>query len=241
MKSVVIGLACCLIAGLATPNSATADELHYELQVFRLDGAFRTETSLAPEIIKDDRAQLDKIKYAVTLFNAGSFHWESDELQLNHRGCFWNGKKLTFEEGYREPLPVEKLTMIYSPAVTMKAGKTVRLKIESDAPVQYMQRKANGDFKLLEQTMPVGMDLEVQAVRRATEGFRIEHLEIELRSVGSREKIPNVNLPIGKPNVREWKYTFGFNVEPRKGYGILVRPEGTAGAMLIRIAVSDAK
>lgn len=213
--------------------------VQYELQVFRLDGSFQSKTSLSPEIWKADEAALKKIQASVTLFNDGQFKWGNEELKLNHNGCFWNGKKLTFEEGYREQLPEGKLKMIYSPAVVKPLGKRVRLKIESDTPFQYMRRQDNGSFELKELTLPVGMNLEVRAQQHPKSGFRIENLSIELRSIGSRAELPGVALPVGKPNLRVWQYQLQFNASPRKGYGILVRPEGTTGAMLIRIAISE--
>lgn len=233
-----------LLSGLLFASSVTAaDEsdrlVRYELQVFRLDGAFRTKTSLSPEILNADADSLKKIQAAVTLFNNGQFNWGNEELKLNNKGCFWNGKKLTFEEGYREPLPAGKLKMIYSPTVVKPLGQVVRLKIESDTPFQYMERQPNGSFELKKLTLPVGMNIAVRAEQNPKGGFRIEKLGVELRSIGSRAEIPGVTLPVGKPKLRKWDYQLQFNASPRKGYGILVRPEGTTGAMLIRIAITE--
>lgn len=244
MKWRQLGLAL-LLGQLCLSLARAADDsdrpVQYELQVFRLDGAFRTKTSLSPEIWNADEAALKKIQGSVTLFKEGQFNWSNEELKLNHNGCFWNGKKLTFEEGYREPLPDGKLKMIYSPSVVKPLGKLVSLKIESDTPFQYMQQQEGGTFELKELTLPVGMNLEVRAQQHPRRGFRIENLKIELRSIGSREELPGVALPVGKPNLRVWQYQLQFNASPRKGYGILVRPEGTTGAMLIRIAISESQ
>ena len=230
----------CLL--LAIPNvwaGETQPMLSYELQVFRLDGAFRTKTSLSPKIWEADKKILSKVEGSVTLFDHGEFEWGEDQLKLAHKGCFWNGKKLTFEEGIRAQLPDGKVKMIYSPTVEKRAGELVRLKIESDTPFQYMERQDDGSFELKELNLPVGMNLEVRTKQNRNGSFRVDYLEIELRSIGSREQVRGVSLPIGKPKLREWKYNLEFNPSPRKGYGILVRPEGTTGAMLIRLAVTE--
>lgn len=239
LRSVLI----CLLVLLTAPGllAETQPMLSYELQVFRLDGAFRTKTSLSPKIWEADKEILSKIEGSVTLFDQGEFEWGKDQLKLAHKGCFWNGKKLTFEEGIRAQLPDGKVKMIYSPTVQKPAGELVRLKIESDTPFQYMERQDDGSFELKEVNLPVGMNLEVRTKQNRAGGIRVDYLEIELRSIGSREQVPGVSLPIGKPKLREWEYNFGFNPSPRKGYGILVRPEGTTGAMLIRLAVTESK
>lgn len=237
-------LCCCALALLcssAWAGDSAAKLLEYELQVFRLDGAFRSKTFLSPDIRRADERLLSALDDSITLFNKGEFIWGSETLRLDGKGCFWNGKKLTFEEGYREKLPDGKAKMIYSPSVIRPVGDLVRLKIESDSPVQYMQPRGDGLFELEKTTLPVGMDLEVKAIKNEKGGFRIEYFEVELRSVGSRETVPGIGLAVGKPRLKNWKYTLKFNVQPRKGYGILVRPEGTTGAMLIRLAVSHHK
>lgn len=232
-----------LLLPLGPPNSEQmpADrEVRYELQVFRLDGAFRSSTSLSPGIFKGDELPSQKTRGAVTLFNQGQFDWSNaQQLKLGSKGCFWNGRKLTFEEGHRAKLPDGKLRMIYSPTVNRRLGEIVRLKIESDTPFQYMEKQSDGSFQLRKMTLPVGLDLEVRARDNADAGYQIDHFQVELRSIGSREQIAGVALPVGKPKLRKWNYDLQFHVSPRKGYGILIRPDGATGAMLIRVAVSE--
>ncbi len=74
MKWRQLGLAL-LLGQLCLSLARAADDsdrpVQYELQVFRLDGAFRTKTSLSPEIWNAAEAALKKIQRSVTLFNEG--------------------------------------------------------------------------------------------------------------------------------------------------------------------------
>ena len=237
--------------GIAFHSAARADDsterlAKHELQVFRLSGAFKSNTSLGPggwgvnEQNEADKRDLVNNQNAVTLFDSGKFRWGRNRLELNDKGCFWNKTKLEFDEEQRPKLPDRQVRLISSHAVVRPLGNLIRLKIDSDSPFQYFERQPDGLFALKETTLPVGMDVEIRAIPRPEGGYRITYLELELRSVGSRESIDGVSLPVGRPLMREWEYVTRFNVSPHQGYGVLIRPQGTTGAMLIRVAISEA-
>lgn len=131
--------------------------------------------------------------------------------------------------------------MIYSPTAIKPLAKLVRLKIASDTPFQYMERQSDTTFDLKELTKPDGMNLEVRAEQNPKGGFLIEKFQVELRSIGSRSQIPRVALPVGKHELKKRNDQLQFNASLRKGYGILVQPEGTTGAMGFRIALTNKK
>ena len=66
-----------------------------------------------------------------------------------------------------------------------------------------------------------------------------EEMKLMLRWVSKREPIPGVNLPIGRPILQEQDYWLRLFVRESKNYGILLRPEGNSGAIIIRIEIDD--
>lgn len=238
----IIGFVILLsVAGPRTTWSRDreGDLVRYQIQVFRLAGGFQSKTSLADDIWRGSKDAWHKLRREVRLFDKGEFQLGDDKLEINHRGCFWNGMKLTFEEGYKAKLPPEKIKMIYSPNILKKTHELARMKIESKQPFQYLQRREDGLFELKEARLPVGMDIEIKAEDKGDDVFLISYLEIDLRTVGRRERVPGVNLAIGYPILREWEYKMKLFVEEGRNYGILLRPKGTSGAIVIRMEVED--
>lgn len=242
--ALVFGL-CILWPSVTRAEDSKKPPIEHELQVFRLSGTFKIKTTLSPWIWgegdgrKSDKRDLVNNQDVVTLFDEGKFSWGRDHLELHDNGCFWNSRKLNFNEGNRPQLPEDKLRLISYHSLVRPLETLIRLKIASDSPFQYMERQSDGLFALKETSLPVGMDVEIRAEQRDEGGLRVAYLELELRSVGSREPIDGVTLPIGKPKMKEWEYVLRFNVMPQRGYGVLIRPQGTTGAMLIRVALNE--
>lgn len=243
---IMLALTLCMLRPFtAWAENVKTRPIEHELQVIRLSGAFKSKTSLSPGIWgkadenKSDKRDLANNQDVVTLFDVGRFSWGRDRLELNEKGCFWNSHKLDLSEGNRPKLPEDKVRLISSHSVVRPLEKLIRLKIDSDSPFQYMERQSDGLFALKETTLPVGMDVEIRAEQRGESGFRVTYLELELRSVGKREPIDGVALPVGRPKLKEWEYVLRFNAVPQRGYGVLIRPQGTSGAMLVRVALQE--
>lgn len=225
------------------PASADAGKIsrhvRYECQIFRIAGDFRSDTSLDKGIWAGDKKAWEKIRKSVTLFDTGTFRLGSDKLEINRKGCHWNGQKLTFEEGYKKKLPEDKIKMIHSPNLLRKTGELVKMDIESRQPFPYFVKREDGLFELKEIRLPVGLVVEIRAEDKGRDVFLISDLKLQLRWVSKREPIPGVNLPIGRPILQEQDYWLRLFIRESKNYGILLRPEGSSGAIIIRMEVDD--
>lgn len=234
----LIGVTCVCLTVSARAGTI-GRQVRYECQIFRIAGEFRSDTSLDKNIWAGDKKAWEKIRKSVTLFDEGTFRLGSDKLEINRKGCHWNGRKLSFEEGYKMKLPEEKIKMIYSPNILTRTGELVKMDIESRQPFPYFVRREDGLFELKEVRLPVGLVVEIRAEDKGKDVFLISDLKLLLRWVSKREPIPGVNLPIGRPILQEQDYWLRLFVRESKSYGILLRPEGNSGAIIIRIEIDD--
>jgi len=235
----IIGVVLAVISGWLPAAAADRGKVRYECQVFRLAAGFEQRTSLEKAIWEGSPAEWDLIKDEVTLFDSGEFRIGSDRLRIHRHGCFWNEQQLTFEEGHRTPLPEGRIKMIYSPNLLRRQGELVRMKIESREPFQFMSRRDDGLFELQEMTLPVGMDIEIKAEQPEKDVFLISYLEVELRTVEHRERAPGTRLSVGRPVLAEYEYKLRLRVRESKNYGVLLQPEGSPGAIIIRMEIDD--
>jgi hypothetical protein len=172
------------------------------------------------------------------LFDKGTFQLGKDKLEINDRGCFWNSKQLSFGSDEQKKLPSEKIKMIYSPNIVRKSKQPVHMKLSSEQPFQYMNRKEDGFFELLEMSLPVGLDIHVCTENKKGDFFLVSSLELILRTVTERERIPGVALPIGRPLLHTSEYSLRMYIEEDKNYGILLRLPGS-GVIIIRMELDD--
>ena len=230
-----------LLVGLMVIPPASAkisDKVRYRMQVFRITGAFRSDMSLKRPIWKGSPEDWDKIKESIQLFDQGTFTLGKNKLAIDHKGCFWNCERLSFESGHKKKLSAEKIKMIYSPNILRKTKQPVRMKISSEQPFQYLARREDGLFELKEMDVPVGLDIEICAEDKGNDVFLISQMKLILRTVTEREKIPAVNLPVGRPILHTSDYALRLFIQESKSYGILLRPRGS-GAIIIRIELDD--
>ncbi len=224
---------------IAASIQAGSESFRYQIQVYRLSDGFRPETSLKTKAWQGTKKRWEKIKDAVTLFDRGSFSWSKKEkLDVTTQALSWNGKKLSTTK--QAGLPEDRVKLIYSPVLIKRSNELARLKIEAKKPIQYLQKRPDGLLALKEISLPLGMDLEIKAVKRRPGVYLISYLEIELRAVGKREQIPGVDLDVGRPILQEWEYIMELELEGSKSLGILLKPKGLIGAVIVRITIADA-
>ncbi len=227
------------LLGMSPPLFAKRTHIRYRCQVYRLSEGFHASTSLQQGIWEGSKEQWQKLNGAVTLFDHGRFTWGSDRLDVNDQSWSWNDQALTFEQGTKATLPRNKIKMIYAPNLLKREGELVRLKVASKQPFQYLKRREDNLFELAEMSLPVGMDLEIKAHNKPNDMILVSYLEIELRTVGRREAVPGVNLPIGRPFLQEWEYILRLAMREGRSYGIMLRPADITGAIVLRLEVDD--
>jgi len=214
------------------------ETVRYRMQVFRISGNFSSNLTLKDSIWKGSEEDWDRIKDSVQLFDKGTFQLGKDKLEINDRGCFWNRKQLSFGSDDKKKLPTEKIKMIYSPNIVRRSKQPVRMKISSERPFQYMNRREDGLFELREIPLPVGFDIEICAKNEKGDYFLVSSLVLTLRTVTERELIPGVDLPIGHPLLHTSEYSLRMYLEEDKSYGILLRLPGS-GVIVIRMELDD--
>ena len=214
------------------------ETVRYRMQVFRISGNFSSNLSLEDSIWRGSKEDWDRIKDSVQLFDKGTFQLGKDKLEINDRGCFWNRKQLSFGSDDKKKLPTGKIKMIYSPNIVRRSKQPVHMKISSERPFQYMIRKEDGFFELLEMSLPVGLDIHVCTENKRGDFFLISSLVLTLRTVTERELIPGGDLPIGRPLLHTSEYSLRMYLEEDKSYGILLRLPGS-GVIVIRMELDD--
>ena len=227
-----------LLICLSAVSMARDDKVRYRMQVFRISGNFYSDLALKESIWKGSEDDWDRIKDSVQLFDKGTFQLGKDKLEIDHRGCFWNSKQLSFGSDDQDKLPTEKIKMIYSPNIVRKSKQPVRMKISSERPFQYMTKQEDGLFKLKELPLPAGLDIEICAENKKGDFFLISSLVLTLRTVTERELIPGVDLPIGRPLLHTSEYSLRLYLQEDKSYGILLHLPGS-GIIIIRIELDD--
>jgi len=228
-----------VVLGMSPPVLAKRNHIRYRCQVYRLSEGFHASTSLQQAIWEGNKEQWQKLKGAVTLFDQGRFTWCQDRLDVNDQSWSWNEQTLTFAQGTKAKLPGNKIKMIYAPNLLKREGELIRLKVESKQPFQYLRRREDNLFELAEMSLPVGMDLEIKAHNKPNDMILVSYLEIDLRTVGRREVVPGVNLPIGRPLLQEWEYILRLAMREGRSYGIMLRPPDITGAIVLRLEVDD--
>jgi hypothetical protein len=221
------------------PAQAEEQKVRYRLQVFHIRTNVYSKTTLSENIWASSKEAWEKAKKNVTLFDGGQFRLRRDRLEINEKGCFWNKTKLTFEEGYKQKLPTDKIKMIYSPNILKKNKEPARMKIEAKQPFQYFEKKENNLFELKEMHLPVGMDIQMRSEAKDKNTYLISDFKVTLRFVNQREQIRGVNLPVGKPILRIQEFPMKLQVKKHKNYGILIRPDDGDGVILIRLQLDD--
>ena len=214
------------------------DKVRYRMQIFRISGDFSSKLSLEKPIWKGTQEDWDRIKNSVQLFDKGSFQLGKNRLTIDRRGCFWNRSKLSFGKDDNKKLPTDKIKMISSGNIVRKSKEPIHMKITSEQPFQYLSKREDELFELKEMALPVGLDIKVCAENKKGDFFQISSLVLTMRTVTERERIPGVDLPIGRPLLHTSEYSLRMYVQEDKSYGILLRLPGS-GVIVIRMELDD--
>ena len=113
------------------------------------------------------------------------------------------------------------------------------MKIDSKQPFEYLEPMGADQFKKREISLPVGLDIKVKAYRERKDVFLLSDLELDLRTVNKREDVDGTALNIGKPILEEYHYNLKIEVREGRNYGIILRPKGSQGAIVIRLDIDD--
>jgi hypothetical protein len=236
VSSIIVFVACAAYA-------EGENRIQVQCQIFWLAGNVPSKTSVEEPIWTTDEAP-KKLKNKVIVFSQGWFKLGKDKLEFRDGGCFWNKTEIPLAGPEKIKLPQELIRMVYRPvAIEMDEHSGGEVNIESTQPIQYFERRSDGFYELKEMELRTGLHFNItEAVEEEDKGYiRLTDIEMTMRSVGSREKIEGVNLPVGRPILSEEKYVFYFRVRPGKDYGILISPEQGQGGLLLRLRASSTR
>jgi len=239
-SKIVLGVAI-LAVFVPLAQARPKNKIRVECQIFRFAGDAVSKTFADQEIWTTDEAP-ERLKDKVTVFNRGWFEIDKKRLEFKDGKCFWDKKEFPIKGPGKVALPHESITLAYSPALVMEEHDSATLEIGSKLPIQYFVRRKDGLFELKETELSTGLDIEIEAKEEEDRGYIVlEDMVMTLRSVERREKIPGVNLSVGRPILGEQEYRFFFRVKPGNDYGILIRPERGRGGLLIRLRASSTR
>lgn len=215
--------------------------IQIQCQIFKLTGSPPGKTSIDESIWTTEETP-DALKGRVTVFSRGWFKLGKDKLEFKDGRCLWKKKALPIDDKQALKLPEDRIKLVYSPVIVMEEHSTRIVKIGSEQPIQFFEKRKDGLFELKEIKLPTGLDIEIEAKEEEDRGYiLLTDMVMTMRSVERREKIEGVNLSVGRPVLGEQKYVFFFRVRPGKDYGILIRPERGQGALLIRLRTSSTR
>jgi len=231
----VIGFAVCVPCAEAEQENL----IRIQCQIFKITGNVPSQTSVDEHIWTTEETP-EKLKDKVKVFSRGWFQLGKEKLEFKKGNCFWKNNVLPMSRERKVKLPEEQIGLIYSPEIVMAEHSKRKVKIESEQPIQYFEKRKDGLFELKEIKLRTGLDIEIEPVEEEDKGYiRLTDMVMTMRSVEKRERIEGVNLPVGRPVLGEQKYVFYFRVRPGKDYGILIRPGRGQGRLLIRLRASS--
>ncbi|MHC4154656.1 MAG: hypothetical protein ACYST6_07010 [Planctomycetota bacterium] len=208
----------------ALAEGRETNRIRVQLQIFKFGGVLGGEVPEDESIwTTDDKP--DRYEDTVTVFSRGTLELGKDRLAFKDGGCFWNEKEIPIDEPEKLKLDGKAIRLVYAPRLEMDEHDDREVQIRSEQPIQYFEKREDGLFELKQIKLATGLDLE--------------DIEMTLRTVARREKVPGVNLAVGKPILGEQEYDFFFRVRPGKDYGIIISPERGRGGLLIRLRASS--
>lgn len=224
-------------------EASDKNQLRIQFQIFRLTGDVPMDIE-ADENIWTTEETPDEFKHKVTVFRRGWFELGKDKLEFKDGRCLWKGKAFAIDGTQQVELPKDFMQTVYSPIVMeMEEHHRGKLNIGSTQPIQYFEKREDGLFELKEMELATGLDMEITRPKEEEDkGYIVlEDIEMTMRSITRRKKIPGVNLSVGQPVLGEQEYEFFFRVRPGKDYGILIRPDLGQGALLFRLRASSTR
>jgi len=240
-----VGTLLCIIVFAffaAYAEGKEKNQIRIQCQIFKLTGSLPGKRFVDESIWTTEETP-DALKDKVTVFSRGWFEFGKDRLEFKDGRCFWKNKAFKIDSQKKVKLQEDRIKLIYSPEIVVDEHKGGAFNIGSEQPIQYFSKRKDGLFELKEMELPTGLFVEItEAVEEEDKGYiRLTDIEMTMRSVGRRERIPGVNLSVGRPILSEQKYVFYFRVRPGKDYGILIRPEVGQGGFLIRLRASSTR
>jgi hypothetical protein len=224
-------------------SAVPADEgkhVNVETDLYRVDGRLSGETALKENFGSGKAAEDAELKKAMTLFTDADLKIDDGRLIAGEKGWTWNNEPLRHSKGERSMLK-KGLALIMSPEPTRVAlGGRFAVEVESDRDLEYFEKAKDGRFDLRKIREETGFKIGMCVEKGKNESIRLSDFSVSLKTVESREPVPGVNLPVGKPIYRTREIKTDILLSPGKNYGILFHPGEGQGILLLRLRATYA-
>ncbi|HUG10195.1 MAG TPA: hypothetical protein VMM36_04240 [Opitutaceae bacterium] len=221
MKTHLFGMA--LIAALV---STTAD-LH-------ATGSYTLETEIY--VFRNSEVRATGISADSALGEDGGVVFQSPAVvQFGEVSLSLDGSRFSWSSGMNPP---DRFTRVETPNASLLSGKPVALLFTS--PVQYLEKVADGSLQVRE--IPGDSPdaphwrLSFKLKREADESgdFAME-CEVDVASVISRESMPGVRLPVGKPVLARFNETLQLGLSAEEWSALVVRAPGDGDYTMVTL------
>lgn len=242
MRQALIWALLAIGALLSGNVSSSADDiLRFRFQLFVMTGSL-VERSYLDEVDENiwngSEEAWKKIRRDIELFDEGEYRFGSDRLEIEEDGCYWNDRKIPYEEELAIPLPDRYIRRIFSPVVNLKENELSTIKISTQQTFEYLERRPDGLFEVRTVDLPTGVDLTVRAKERDDKAV-LDVMNIVIHAVTEREAVEGTSLEVGKPVLKNSEYRLSLKVKFNRTYGILVHLENNQGYLMICFDVDE--
>lgn len=218
-----------------THSNAGESKIRVRFQIFVIQGSVLAETELTEDF--DDvwdghDSEWDTIKENVEIVNRATFSFGSHKLRIREDGCYWDGRKIPFEQEKAFPFDNPNIRQVYSPSVDLIENATTHIKISADQKLQYFEAEPAGGYSLKSLESPTGLDIKLRT-RERRDRIYFDEMWTEVRFLKHREPIEGVALPVGKPVIDKRVYEIELSLRENKIYGVLLSLENNQGFVLI--------
>ncbi|HVZ64087.1 MAG TPA: hypothetical protein VG936_05815 [Lacunisphaera sp.] len=224
--SLVIATACLARVGASGSPAPAAYRLETSAFVFK-QSDFPSATIPAP-------AAADA-PAAVVVPSPGTVAFEGDTLALHGAEFSWSGGK-----------PPRAFSPIGIPAIIAKAGEPAE--IRSAATIQYLEKEADGSLRVrdIDRDSPEAPHCQLKvtvAALAVADGDLHVACDLDLTTLAGREKIPGVNLDVGRPLLAGFKDQLELTMRPGEWTAVRLQavPDGDERLLLLMKVVAAAE
>lgn len=227
----MLALGSCALCQAISPALCAADvfRLDTDIRIFRSAdfGEMQVNSAQTSTTRSEDGKSWTVLKGPLTIARG-----QHTLLSMDTAGYTWN------KQAGADTL----FNALSAPAIVLKSGSPVKITVSGN--VQYFEKLPNGDYRLHEEQggpQSAYSDLEF-IVQPSTANPSLVRVDFEstFSVVSSREKIPGVDLDVGKPIMASFKNGMEFTAAPGEWNCILGRgPAGNDYGMLILVKVTQ--
>jgi hypothetical protein len=206
---------------------ATKKIVTLQVQLFRVSGDISGKTSLTDNIWKGIDAS-----GRFSFFTLAELDVAGVKLRADGAGWLWNEEKI--------PPPGRGVQAIGQPTVTAAMSQPFTIEVNSDAPIEFFEKRGDGLFELKRLDEKTGFSISATAEPGESNRIVLKDFKIALRSIARRVPVEGVSLDVGRPVVETWEQRTTLAVKPGTEYGMQIASQGY-GSLILRFRAEEVK